>query len=171
MPFLNRSWAVLTAAFLSGCAVFFPPFYATPKQEKSLERIQGFDGLSKETLYERTRLWAIANPDVECAEEDSSQSHLLCHGAACTKMDFGFCRAFDYDMKVDFKDGKMRVRFGEILSVAEDGMGEPNFAFQWGYMDRYFDSLRKDLFLEIENPSPPFRDTVPGKAEFPDDNW
>lgn len=141
---------VVAVLSLSSCMSTIPQ----PGQEKSLEKIQEFLDMDQALLFDRAnscvaRVYNSANTVVQLRDKVNGQ--IVIQATGNPKMDMGIIRSFSYTLLLDFKDGKVRIRYENIVSQNVGGTAGPNMAYQWEDVASYLNELTKHLVTQIGN--------------------
>lgn len=137
---------IFSIIIFNGCATTV----ATLEQEKSLEEIKAFPGISQEDLYKKTLSWLAinynsANDVIQFKDPDTGQ--IICKGMGSISMFGEFY--YKYTMIIDIKKEKIRIKFKNIHSVKVGNAGATDVYYNWGKISKNLNLLKENLFLSI----------------------
>lgn len=144
---------ILPLFLLIGCVTTM----ATIEQEKSLEEIKEFPGLTKDELYKNALNWVArsynsANDVVQLRDPESGQ--IICRATACQAWQpFVGTQCIYYTMLVDVKNEKARVRIENINSNSPSGRAVLDVAIFWKAIEKHFSKIKEDFFISIKTAS------------------
>jgi hypothetical protein len=154
MRFNSSFFFVASCLFLFSCAGMIPTPNPTIEQQKALEKIKEFQGISKSDLFNRSMNWVAraynsANNVIQLKDQENGQ--IVCKGIGSAPCALGVVRYFRYTQIVDIKDGKIRIRYESIESDNRPGLAGPNMSMEWNYVEPFFNKTTDDLFASIIN--------------------